>query len=102
MVGTGGFYAGLQPLQTISDISGDSTQVLIDQKEGTDMVFQVTDSQGKVGYVQNLKVGGGDDSCLSSGSASSSSSAAGESSQAASSPSVVECTYPLSHPCVVG
>jgi hypothetical protein len=101
MVGTGGFYAGLQPLQTIPDLQGESTTVLIDQKQGTDMIFQVTDSNGKVGYVQNLKVGGGDDSCLAnSGSGSSSSAAASSSSGSeqgqgggAAAPSVVEsCT----------
>jgi hypothetical protein len=96
MVGTGGFYAGLQPLQTIPDIQGDSTTVLIDQKEGTDMIFQVTDSNGKVGYVQNLKVGGGDDSCLSGSGSSSSSGAASSSSEGAAAPSVVEsCTSHL-------
>jgi hypothetical protein len=88
MVGTGGFYANLQPIRTIPDLDGSSTTVLIDQKEGTDLIFQITDSQNKVGYVQNIKVGGGDSSCLSD-SGSGSSSAAASSSEAAA-PSVVE------------
>lgn len=93
MVGTGGYYAGLQPLQTIDNLDGSSTQVFIDQKEGTDMIFQITDGNGQVGYVQNQKVGGGDSSCLSGGEASSSSSgsssAAGSSQQGAA--PVVTC-----------
>ena len=92
MVGTGGYYANLQPIQTIPDLDGSSTTVLIDQKEGTDLIFQITDSQNKVGYVQNIKVGGGDSSCLSD-SGSSSSAAASSSSSEAAAPSVVEsCT----------
>ena len=110
MVGTGGFYANLQPIQTIDNLSGSSTNVEIDQKEGTDMIFKITDSQNKVGYVQNIKVGGGDDSCLSSSSSSSSaaaSSAASSSAEASSStessseaapaPVVVSCTSPFPH-----
>jgi hypothetical protein len=104
MVGTGGFYANLQPIQTIDNLSGSSTNVEIDQKEGTDMIFKITDSQNKVGYVQNIKVGGGDDSCVSSSSSSSSSAAPSEASssvEASSSaessseaaPVVVSCTY---------
>jgi len=108
MVGTGGFYANLQPIQTIDNLSGSSTNVEIDQKEGTDMIFKITDSQNKVGYVQNIKVGGGDDSCLSSSPSSSSaaassaeasssssaepSSTAQSSSEAAPAPVVVSCT----------
>jgi len=109
MVGTGGFYANLQPIQTIDNLSGSSTNVEIDQKEGTDMIFKITDSQNKVGYVQNIKVGGGDDSCLSSSSSSSAassaeasssssaepSSTAESSSEAAPAPVVVSCTSSL-------
>ena len=107
MVGTGGYYAGLQPLQTIDNLDGSSTQVFIDQKEGTDMIFQITDGNGQVGYVQNQKVGGGDSSCLSgsgsgssSGGSSSSSSSAAPSSAAGSSnagaaPVVVSCMFPI-------
>jgi hypothetical protein len=90
MVGTGGFYANLQPIQTIDNLSGSSTNVEIDQKEGTDMIFKITDSQNKVGYVQNIKVGGGDDSCLSSSSSSSSAASSAASSEASSSSSAVE------------
>lgn len=86
MVGTGGFYAGLQPVQTIDNLDGSSTQVEINQKEGTDMIFQITDANGAVGYVQNLKVGGGDSSCLGEGS----SSVAASSSGGAAAPSVVQ------------
>jgi len=94
MVGTGGYYANLQPIQTIPDLDGSSTTVLIDQKEGTDLIFQITDSQNKVGYVQNIKVGGGDSSCLSDSGSSSSAAASSSSSEAAAAPSVVEsCTY---------
>lgn len=93
MVGTGGYYANLQPIQTIPDLDGSSTTVLIDQKEGTDLIFQITDSQNKVGYVQNIKVGGGDSSCLSDSGSSSSAAASSSSSEAAAAPSVVEsCT----------
>jgi len=107
MVGTGGFYANLQPIQTIDNLSGSSTNVEIDQKEGTDMIFKITDSQNKVGYVQNIKVGGGDDSCLSSSPSSSSAASSAEasssssaepsstpqsSSEAAPAPVVVSCT----------
>lgn len=99
MVGTGGYYANLQPLQTIDNLDGSSTQVFIDQKEGTDMIFQITDGNGQVGYVQNQKVGGGDSSCLSGGEGSSSagagagsSSAAGtSSSEGGAAPVVVTC-----------
>jgi len=89
LVGTGGFYANLQPIQTIDDISGSSTSVTINQKEGTDMIFKITDSQNKVGYVQNIKVGSGDDSCLDDSSSPSSSSSA-EASSSAAAPVVVE------------
>lgn len=89
LVGTGGFYANLQPIQTIDNLSGSSTSVEIDQKEGTDMIFKITDSQNKVGYVQNIKVGGGDDSCLSSSSSPSSAAASPE----ASSSSTAEASY---------
>lgn len=102
LVGTGGFYAGLQPIRTIDNLSGSSTSVTIDQKEGTDMIFKITDSQNKVGYVQNIKVGGGDDSCLdSSNSGSGSSSSAVESSSVPASsseaaPAVVETRKSIS------
>lgn len=50
------------------------------------MIFQITDGNGQVGYVQNQKVGGGDSSCLSGGgSDSGSGSSAGASSAAATS-----------------
>jgi hypothetical protein len=111
MVGTGGFYANLQPIQTIDNLSGSSTTVEIDQKEGTDLIFKITDSQNKVGYVQNIKVGGGDDSCLSSSPSSSAASSAASSEATSSSaepssavessseaaPVVVSCTSSLSH-----
>lgn len=90
MVGTGGFYANLQPIETIDNLSGSSTQVTIDQEQGTDMIFKITDSQNKVGYVQNIKVGGGDDSCLSGDSSSSSPSSSSSEASSSASPVVVE------------
>lgn len=89
MVGTGGYYAGLQPVDTVDNLDGSSTSVYIAQKEGTTMIFQITDANGAVGYVQNLKVGGsGDASCLGGGEGSSSSSA----SSAAPAPSASSST----------
>ena len=98
MVGTGGYYAGLQPVHTYDNLDGSSTTVYIDQKEGTTMIFQITDANGQVGYVQNLKVGGGDASCLGGEGGSSASSAPASSSSGGgggAAPSVVEssCKY---------
>ncbi|RXK34647.1 hypothetical protein M231_08098 [Tremella mesenterica] len=65
-IGTGGYYVGITPIITLDNISDDSYTWNVNVTQGTDLIFQVTDSNGEVGYVQNISVDeGDDDSCLS-------------------------------------
>ncbi|GHJ86356.1 hypothetical protein NliqN6_2758 [Naganishia liquefaciens] len=72
-ISTGGFYIPTTQLETHSDLSDESYNWKVTQKQGTGMFFMVTDAQGQVGYVQNIYVAdSGDSSCLAGASSSSS------------------------------
>lgn len=82
-IGTGGYYVGTTWLESYEGITSDSQKWTVNQAQGTDLIFQVTDAKGQVAYQQNVDVGeSNDDSCLSSKGLSSS---AGVSSTAAAS-----------------
>ena len=84
-IGSGGFYVGTTPIATLSDIYDDSTTWTVDAAAGTDLVFEIQDAEGQVGYVQNVQVGSsGDDSCLSSASSSAGSASSAPASASAS------------------
>ncbi|ORX39986.1 hypothetical protein BD324DRAFT_247646 [Kockovaella imperatae] len=92
-IGIGGYYVGTSWLTTIHVDSDDSTSWTVNVASGDTLIFQVTDSDGAVAYVQNIEVQpSDDDSCLSdqSGPSSAYSSASasatddGDDSQAAS------------------
>ncbi|RSH94019.1 hypothetical protein EHS25_006673 [Saitozyma podzolica] len=73
-IGVGGFYVGTTWITTLSSISGGSATWLVDQPSGEDLIFEIKDANGQVGYTQNVQVASsGDSSCLSSGSSTSSS-----------------------------
>ena len=68
-IGTGGYYVGIDWLTNLTPISDSSTIWTVSQPSGTDLIFQVTDSNGQVAYIQNIKVGESDDaSCLNESS----------------------------------
>jgi hypothetical protein len=76
-IGVGGFYVGTTWLTTLSAISGGSAKWEVDQPTGKNLIFEVKDALGAVGYVQNIDVGPSDDSsCLASASGASSSASA--------------------------
>jgi hypothetical protein len=73
-IGVGGFYVGTTWITTLSSISGGSATWLVDRPSGEDLIFEIKDANGQVGYTQNVQVASsGDSSCLSSGSSTSSS-----------------------------
>ena len=66
MIGLGGYYVGTTDLITIPDIPTSPYSWAVNQASGVDLIFQVTDASGAVGYIQNIKVGSStDSSCLS-------------------------------------
>ena len=66
MIGLGGYYVGTTELATIPNLDTSSYSWTVDQPSGSSMIFQVTDANGDVGYIQNIQVGDGDgdDSCV--------------------------------------
>lgn len=67
MIGRGGYYIGTTELSSVPKLQN-SYEWTVDQPSGTSMIFQVTDANGEVGYVQNVGVGeSGDGSCLAGG-----------------------------------
>ncbi|WRT67257.1 uncharacterized protein IL334_004224 [Kwoniella shivajii] len=87
-IGQGGYYVGSTPIQNIDSISSGSYDWEVDQPSGEDLIFQVTDSSGQTGYIQNIKVGGStDNSCLSQDDSTSTSTSSSSSSPAAASAS---------------
>ena len=83
MIGLGGYYIGTTELNTIPNLSNSYTWT-VDQPSGSDMIFQVTDANGEVGYIQNVRVGGsGDASCLDASAAGSSAAASASASASA-------------------
>ena len=64
-VGIGGYYVGVDWLATLHS-DDDSATWTVDQPSGTSLIFEITDADGELAYVQNQKVQGSDDaSCLS-------------------------------------
>ncbi len=65
MIGLGGYYVGTTDLSTIPDLPTSPYSWTVDTSVGSDMIFQITDANGEMGYIQNIKVAGGtNSSCL--------------------------------------
>ncbi|GFZ45671.1 hypothetical protein JCM24511_03399 [Saitozyma sp. JCM 24511] len=92
-IGIGGFYVGTTWITTLSSISGGSATWLVDQPAGEDLIFEIKDANGQVGYTQNVQVASsGDSSCLSSASSSSSWSSASATADGSGSSSAVDAS----------
>lgn len=93
-IGQGGYYIGTTSVANLTAGWDNHTEWLVNQPEGVDLIFQVVDSSGKTGYVQNIKVGAGDSDCLensaSNSSLTASSGSTGDATQIASSTSISE------------
>ncbi|ORY24966.1 hypothetical protein BCR39DRAFT_471893 [Naematelia encephala] len=71
MIGLGGYYVGTTTLETHDDLNDPEYGWTVSQPSGEDMIFQITDANGQIGYIQNQQVTAGDGWCLSSSSSSS-------------------------------
>ncbi|EAL22774.1 hypothetical protein CNBB2220 [Cryptococcus deneoformans B-3501A] len=93
-IGQGGYYIGTTSVANLTAGWDNHTEWLVNQPEGVDLIFQVVDSSGKTGYVQNIKVGAGDSDCLensaSNSSLTASSGSTGDATQIASSTAISE------------
>lgn len=77
-IAVGGMYVGETPLATLSGLSGGSTTWQVAAPAGDTLIFQITDANNQVGYIQNIAVqSSGDASCLAAASATSSSGGTG-------------------------
>jgi len=85
MIGFGGQYVGTTEISTFPDLYDNTfSWQVAEPSTSQSLIFQITDSTGAVGYVQNVRIEASDDySCLTTGSgtstvqSSASSSAAG-------------------------
>ena len=87
MIGIGGYYVGTTPLSTIPSLFNSQYSWTVTQPAGTDLIFQVTDANGEVGYAQNYQVGGSDDaSCLGATTSATANATANATARARTSP----------------
>ncbi|WWC69348.1 uncharacterized protein I206_103286 [Kwoniella pini CBS 10737] len=85
-IGKGGYYIGIENIQIINSISELNYNWKVNQPFETDLIFQITDENNQIGYLQNVKVQqSNDDSCLSNSSSSTSTSTSTSNSISASS-----------------
>ncbi|WVQ78372.1 hypothetical protein IAT38_000458 [Cryptococcus sp. DSM 104549] len=66
-IGKGGYYVGTTSVANLTAGWDNTTQWLVTQPAGTDLIFQIVGADGKTGYVQNIQVGEGEDGCLGNG-----------------------------------
>jgi len=68
-IGIGGYYIGETTIMTMPNLPGPSTEWTVNQGNGTDLIFQITDANNTVAYIQNIQVAASPDGetwCLNS------------------------------------